>query len=90
MLGVPADRIGSRDEAGKYERNHTMTAHDELLTEAKNELARQEEALARYRNVRQRFPNEENHALGAMDDVIAGTEASITTIQDYIALISEE
>ena len=67
-----------------------MNSHAELLTEAKNELATQEEDLARYREVRERFSIEGNRPLNAIDDVIAGTEASITTMQDYIALISEE
>ena len=67
-----------------------MNAHGELLTEAKNELAMQEEDLARYRKVRERLSIQGNCALNAIDDVISGTEASITTIYDYIALISEE
>lgn len=66
-----------------------MDEHAELLTEAKNELAIQEEDLARYREVRERLSIEGNHPLKAIDDVISGTEASITTIYDYIALISE-
>ena len=66
-----------------------MNAKHELLTEAKNELAMQEEALARYRKVREGFPIEGSRDLSAMDNVISGTEASITTIHDYIALISE-
>ena len=65
-----------------------MNTHSELLSEAKNELAMQEEALARYREVRERLAKEGNRPLNAMDDVISGTEASITTIHDYIALIS--
>lgn len=65
-----------------------MNANHELLTEAKNELAMQEEALARYRKVRDELSREGNRPLHAMDDVISGTEASITTIHDYIALIS--
>ena len=67
-----------------------MNPHDELLTEAKKELAIQEEDLARYRKVRQRLSIRGNHPLYAIDEVISGTEASITTIYDYIDLISEE
>lgn len=66
-----------------------MKARDELLTEAKTELAMQEEALARYRKVREKLSIEGNRPLNAMDEVITGTEESITTIHDYIALISE-
>ena len=67
-----------------------MRVHHELLTEAKNELAMQEEALARYRKVRDSLSQEGNRPLDAIDEVILGTEASITTMYDYIALISDE
>ena len=67
-----------------------MNARHELLTEAKNELAMQEEALARYRTVREKLSTDGNRPLKAMDDVILGAEESITTIHDYIALISVE
>jgi len=67
-----------------------MNAHHELLIEAKNELAMQEEALARYRKVRDNLSSDGIRPLDAIDDVILGTEASITTMYDYIALISDE
>ena len=67
-----------------------MNAHHEFLIEAKNELAMREEALSRYRKVRESLALEGYPPLYAMDDVITGTEVSITTMHDYIALISEE
>ena len=67
-----------------------MNPHRELLIEAKNELAMQEEALARYRKVRDSLSSDGMRPLDAIDDVILGTEASITTMYDYIALISDE
>ena len=67
-----------------------MVTDDELLAEAKTELAMQQEALIRYRNFRDKLAKEGYSPLGIWDAAIMGTEATIKAINDYIALFSNE